>query len=78
MGLGLRARARSPTYAGSFIEHWVQRVLYYDAPAGVFTFGYSLFGLAVLATWWYFPPRLDRRIDKTEAWRRVRVNRDSS
>jgi hypothetical protein len=56
----LRAKARATTYAGSFIEHWLQRILYYEAPTWVFTLGYSLFGLAVVATWWYFPPRLSR------------------
>lgn len=53
----LRTHARQGTYSGGFIEHWLQRVLYYDAPAWVFTVVYTLFGLAVLATWWYFPPR---------------------
>ena len=52
----LRMRARETTYAGSFIEHWLQRVLYYQAPAWVFTAAYSLFALLVVATWWYFPP----------------------
>ena len=53
----LRARAGNHTYAGSFIEHWLQRLLYYDAPQWVFVVGYSMFGLLVLATWWLFPPR---------------------
>lgn len=52
----LRVRAGEPAYAGGFIEHWLQYLLYYNAPAWVFTLGYSLFGLAVLATWWLFPP----------------------
>jgi hypothetical protein len=52
----LRARAGESTYSGSFIEYWLQRVLYYDAPAWVFTLGYTLFGLLVVASWWYFPP----------------------
>ncbi len=56
----LRARAQVPTYAGSFIEHWLQQLLYYEAPSWVFTLGYSLFGLAVVAVWWYFPPRRGR------------------
>ena len=55
--LWLRAQARQGGYTGGFIEHWLQRVLYYDAPAWVFTTVYSLFGLGVLATWWFFPPR---------------------
>jgi polyferredoxin len=62
----LRAKARATTYAGGFVEHWLQRVLYYEAPAWVFTLGYSLFGLVVLATWWYFPPRFSRRAKETE------------
>ena len=57
----LRKQAHQTAYAGSFIEHWVQRALYYEAPTWVFTTVYSLFGLAVAAAWWYFPPRLKRR-----------------
>ncbi len=63
----LRAKARATTYTGSFIEHWLQRILYYEASPGVFTIGYSLFGLLVVATWWYFPPRLSRRAHKADA-----------
>ena len=33
----LRAKAGAATYAGSFIGHWLQRILYYDAPPWVFT-----------------------------------------
>ena len=54
----LRAKAQETTYSSSFIEHWLQQVLYYEAPAWVFITGYSLFGLLVAASWWYFPPRL--------------------
>jgi len=61
----LRAKARATAYGGSFIEHWVQRLLYYDAPSWVFLLGYSLFGLLVVATWFYFPPRTKNRSDKT-------------
>jgi polyferredoxin len=53
----LRAKARAGTYSGSFIEHWLQRLLYYEAPAWVFVLGYSLFGMLVAAAWWAFPPR---------------------
>jgi len=57
----LRAKAGATTYQGSFIEYWLQRLLYYDAPPWVFVIAYSLFGLLVLASWWYFPPRFKRR-----------------
>ena len=63
----LRARARATTYSGTFIEHWLQRLLYYDAPGWVFTLVYSLFGLAVVAAWWWFPPRSGRRMPRTGA-----------
>lgn len=54
----LRARAGSPAaYAGGFVEHGLQRLLYWDAPAWAFTLAYSLFGLAVAAAWWRYPPR---------------------
>lgn len=52
----LRAQAQGSTYSRSFIEHWVQRLLYYEAPPWVFVLAYSLFGLLVLALWWRFPP----------------------
>jgi polyferredoxin len=53
----LRAKAGAATYSVSFIEHWLQRLLFYKAPLWAFVLGYSVFGLLVLATWWYFPPR---------------------
>jgi len=53
----LRVKAGGTAYETSFIEHWVTRFLYYDAPAWVFTAAYTVFGLAVVAAWWRFPPR---------------------
>jgi len=55
----LRARGGEAAYTTSFIEHWVQRVLYYEAPFWVFTLAYTVFGLLVVAAWWYFPPRIN-------------------
>jgi Protein of Unknown function (DUF2784) len=53
----LRSKAGEAGYSVSFIEHWIQRLIFYNAPPWVFVFGYSVFGLLVLATWWYYPPR---------------------
>jgi hypothetical protein len=63
----LRAQAGAATYSGGFIEHWLGRLLFYDGPAWAFTLVYTLFGLAVAATWWYFPPaRRHGRHEKAE------------
>lgn len=53
----LRVRAGSAGYGKSFIEHWVQWLVYYEAPPWVFALAYTLFALLVLACWWRFPPR---------------------
>jgi hypothetical protein len=52
----LREQAGQAVYETSFIEHWLTRLLFYEAPAWVFTAAYSVFGLAVVAAWWRFPP----------------------
>jgi hypothetical protein len=52
----LRARAGAAVYGEGFIEHWVQWLLFYDAPTWLFTLVYTLFGLLVALAWWYFPP----------------------
>jgi hypothetical protein len=61
----LRRQAGETIYQTSFIEYWVQRALYFDAPSWAFTLAYTLFGLLVLGAWWCFPPvRRQRRIRK--------------
>jgi hypothetical protein len=53
----LRALAGSAPYHDGFIAHWVQRILFYEAPAWVFVTAYSLFGLLVAVVWWRYPPQ---------------------
>ncbi|MBS4049802.1 MAG: DUF2784 domain-containing protein, partial [Methylomonas sp.] len=52
----LRVQAGEEGYGKSFIEHWLQRIVFHEAPAWVFTLAYSVFALLVVAAWRYFPP----------------------
>ncbi len=54
--MALRARAGAETYAGSFIQHWLQSILYYSAPEWVFVLCYTLFGVLVAASWFIVRP----------------------
>ena len=53
----LRERGGEAGYATSFVGHWIQRALYYEAPSWIFALAYTFFGLLVVAAWWHFPPR---------------------
>jgi hypothetical protein len=53
----LRVQAGAISYERSFIEHWLQRLIYYEAPFWVFTVAYTVFAVLVLLVWWRFPPR---------------------
>ena len=63
----LRTRAGEAAYGGGFIEHWLGQLLYWRAPPWVFVGAYTVFALLVLASWWYFPPRLKRQPDERAA-----------
>ncbi len=53
----LREKAGDAVYAGTFISHWLETILYYQAPAYVFIASYTLFGLLVVASWFWVRPR---------------------
>jgi polyferredoxin len=53
----LRRQAGQTAYGESFIEHWLSRLIFFNAPAWVFVVAYSVFGALVLLTWWWIPPR---------------------
>lgn len=55
--MAFRARAGDTTYPGSFISHWLSAVLYYRAPGWVFVVAYTIFGLLVVASWFWVRPR---------------------
>ena len=52
----LRSKAGDAVYAGSFISHWLEKLLYYQAPAWVFVVCYSVFGLLVVLSWFWVRP----------------------
>lgn len=53
----LREKAGDATYQGTFIAHWLHRLLFFNAPPWVFTACYSVFALAVIASWRFVRPR---------------------
>ena len=47
-------------YAGSFIQHWLHQVIFFDIDAWVFAVIYVVFFLAVALSLWFVPPRWPR------------------
>jgi len=54
--MALREEAGAAAYSGSFIQHWLQALLYYNAPEWVFIVLYTAFGGLVLASWYVVRP----------------------
>lgn len=59
--MALRSRAGDAVYSGSFIGHWLDKVLYYNAPAWVFIALYTLVAAITVVAWWRLPPRPFKR-----------------
>lgn len=53
----LRRRAGEAVYAESFIEHWLSRLIFFEAPWWIFVAGYTGFAVFVLLLWKWVPPR---------------------
>ena len=56
----LRRLAGMGAYESSFIGYWLNRLLFYTAPAWVFILTYSVFGCITIITYIVYPP-VDRR-----------------
>lgn len=52
----LREKANAETYEGSFIQHWLQTLLYYQAPEWLFITAYTAFAGLVIISWFIVPP----------------------
>lgn len=55
--MALRAKAGAETYAGSFIQFWLHRLLYFTAPEWVFIVLYTGFGCLVVVSWYIVRPK---------------------
>ena len=55
--MAIRERAGDTAYTGTFISHWLNAILYYQAPAWVFAVCYTVFAAVVVASWFWVRPR---------------------
>jgi hypothetical protein len=55
--MALRRRAGDADYPGSFIGHWLEELLYFQAPPWVFVVCYTAFGALVVLSWILVRPR---------------------
>jgi hypothetical protein len=53
----LREKAGDSIYGGTFVAHWLRKLLFYQAPPWLFVFCYTVFGLAIVVSWIKFRPR---------------------
>jgi len=74
----LRSRAGDTAYSGTFVSHWLERILYYQAPAWVFALCYTSFGILVIASWFWVPPDWRRKQLSASRPRTDRQNRRGS
>ena len=54
--MSLRRQAGDASYSGAFIAHWLDAILYYQAPAWVFALCYTIFGAVVVWSWFWVRP----------------------
>ena len=48
-------------YAGSFVQHWLHRLIFFDLSERVFTIAYVVFFLLVALSLWLVPPQRRKR-----------------
>lgn len=53
----LRRHAGQTVYAESFIEHWLSRLIFFQAPWWVFVAAYTAFAALVVLAWVKVPPK---------------------
>ena len=53
----LRSKAGEAVYTGTFISHWLESFLYFQASPWVFVIIYTAFGALVVVSWFMVHPR---------------------
>ena len=53
-------------YQGSFIQHWLHQVMFFEADQNVFRAAYIVFFLAVALSLWFVPPHWRRGATRNE------------
>ena len=61
----LRQRAGQTSYAETFTQHWLQPVIFFDAPWWTFAALHSLAAIVVLGSWLMFPPSWPRQVSRS-------------
>lgn len=56
-----RKQAGDATYEGSFIEHWLHQLLFWQGPPWVFIALYTMFALLIISTWFLVPPLIKNK-----------------
>ena len=54
--MAFRSKAGDAVYAGTFISHWLETILYYHAPDWVFIACYTAFVLLFVVSWIWVSP----------------------
>lgn len=62
-----REAAGGSSYTSSFIQHWLHEILFYDFAPWVFTIAYTVFGILVIAAWFFVPPARHNHIENAKA-----------
>ncbi len=52
----LRTASGEGVYSGSFVQHWLHVILFYDFAPWVFTLAYTVFGILVVCAWFLVSP----------------------
>lgn len=56
----LRRRAGATVYEGEFIVHWLQTLIFFQAPPWAFVAAYTAFAALVALAWYRVPPGMQR------------------